>query len=284
MSELERLVFGREKVKEEVFGIYKQIMMAQTTDEEIMNVCQDGGVVTTLLIHALEEGIIDGAVLSGKDKRNPLNAIPKLATTKDEILECAGTRYTYSPNMLAFKEGVRKKLKNLAFVGTPCQIHAVRKIQLYSLRKYSKILSFTIGLFCSECFTYNGLVENLIKLTLQIDPSEVKSLNIKGKLLVTTKSGEIRKISLKEIKKYARNCVTNCSDFSSELADLSVGGLGLKNWTLTIVRSEKGEELINKANSEKLFKTQYVNNESKTLDLLIKMSRNKKLKAMNPNI
>jgi coenzyme F420 hydrogenase subunit beta len=276
ISKLEQLVFGRERRSDEDFGIFHHIVIAQTTDLKIKNICQDGGVITTLLVHALNEGLIDGAVLSGVDENEPLKAVPKFAATVDEIMDCAGTRYTYSPSMLALKEGVVQKRKSLAFVGTPDQIQALRMIQALPLKKYSESVAFTIGVFCSECFTYEGLIKQMVQKELGIDAAEVAKINIKGKLLVTTKSGKVRENPLKEVKNHVRNCIVQCSDFSSELADISVGGLGLEEWSLTILRTEKGLKLFQEAEEKGLIRTKVVEKEGQIMNLLIKLSKKKR--------
>jgi len=276
IPELEKFVFGRERRDEEDFGVFRRVVVAQTTDPKIKKVCQDGGVITTLLVYALNEGFIDGAVLSGVDEIVPLKAVPRLATTAKEIVDCAGTRYTYSPNMMALREGILQKKKKLAFVGTPDHVQAIRRIQSLPLKKYSEAVAFTIGVFCSECFTYEGLVKQLIQSNLGIEPLEVAKINIKGKLLVTTKSGRVEEIRLKEAKKQVRNCVVRCSDFSAELADISVGGLGLDGWSFTILRTEKGEELFQKAELKGVIRTRPIEGMEKALDLLVKLSINKR--------
>jgi len=276
---LERFIFNRERNSDEEFGIYKRMIIARTRDERIRKVCQDGGVVTSLLLYALKEGIIDGAIVSVVDKEKPLMATPKLAESANEIIESAGTRYTYSPNILALKDGVARGKKSLAFVGAPCHIQAVRRIQAFPLKKYAKRLSFTIGVFCSECFSYDSLVNNLIKEELGINPTEVKKMNIKGKLIVTTFQGSVKTVSLKEAKRYASNCVSACPDFSAELADISVGGLGLNGWTFTVLRTERGESLFEEAKTKGFLETKPVKRDSKALNLLIRLSRKKRREA-----
>lgn len=284
VPELERFVFGSERRNNEEFGIFRHAVIAQTTDQKIKKVCQDGGVVTTLMVYALNEGLIDGAVLSDVSEIEPLKAIPKLATSTNEIIGCAGTRYTYSPSMLALKEGILQKKKNLAFVGTPDQIQAFRRIQALPLKKYSGIVTYTVGVFCSECFTYEGLIKRLMQKELGIDTAEVTKINIKGKLLVTTKSGKVEEIRLKEAKQHVRNCITQCSDFSAELADISVGGLGLEGWSFTILRTEIGLNLFKEAEAKGLILTRRVEEEPQVLDLLIKLSKRKRENAANINL
>jgi coenzyme F420 hydrogenase subunit beta len=88
LSELESFVFGSEKIREQ-FGIHRRIYITKATDSRVLKVCQDGGAVTALLIHALENNGIDGAVVSGVSVQKPFYPVPKLASTSEEILSCA---------------------------------------------------------------------------------------------------------------------------------------------------------------------------------------------------
>jgi len=273
---VERSVFGRERKPEEDFGIYRRMVIAQARDERILQVCQDGGAVTALLMFALENGMLDGAIVSGTSEDRPFYPAPKLATTPQMVLECAGTRYSYSPNLLAFQEGVEQKKRSLAFVGTPCQIQALRKIEMFPLKKYANPLQFTIGLMCTESFTYEGLMEKHIQGELGINLHDIKKINIKAKVLVTTKSGETKIIPLPEAKKYARKGCALCTDFSSELADISAGGLGLDRWTFIVIRTEKGKEIFERAERKGLFRTKPVEEERRAFGLLINLSNRKR--------
>ena len=272
---LEESVFGRQKNPEEEFGIYRRIVIAQASDEKVLRICQDGGVVTALLTYALEKEIVDGAAVSGVSQDKPLYPVPRLVTSPEEALECAGTRYTYSPNLLALQDGINQNKKRLAFVGTPCQIHALRKIEDLLL-EYVNPLQLAIGLLCTESFTYEGLMEKHIQGELGVNLSDIEKINIKAKILVTTKSGEVKVIPLKEAKQYTRKSCTLCTDFSAELADISVGGLGLNGWTFTILRTEKGEELFDKAVRKGFIKTRPVEEEKRAFDLLLRLSKRKR--------
>jgi len=276
---LEKLVFDRERKPEEEFGVYRRLVIAQASDNNVLQGCQDGGVVSALLTFALNNGIIDAAVVSAKSMEKPLLPIPKLASTPQEVLECAGTRYTYSPNLLALQEAVKQKKKSLVFVGTPCQIQAVRRIEAFPLRKYSSMLKLTIGLMCTESFTYEGLIQRHIQGTLGVSLNEIKKINIKGKVLVTTNSGEVKAIPLAEAKQYTRKGCVPCSDFSAELADISTGGLGLSGWTFTVIRTQRGEEIFGSAQKAGVLRTRPVEEEQEALDLLVKLSKRKRKAA-----
>jgi len=278
-SKAEEFVFGRQRIESEEFGINRRLILAQANDDKILKKCQDGGAVTALLTHALQKGTIEGAALSGLTPDKPLYPIPKLATTPEEILENAGTRYAYSPNLLAFQEGVKQKKKSLAFVGTPCQIHAIRKVQMFPLKKYSTPLQFTIGLMCTESFTYNGLFKKHLKEKIGVDLSDVEKMNIKGKILVYLKSGKVESIPLSEAKQYTREGCRVCTDFSAELADISAGGLGLSGWTFIILRTEKGEKIFDDAAKTGILKTKPVGDEPFAFSLLTKLSKKKRMNS-----
>lgn len=279
--DVERSVFGRERTQDEHFGIHRRMVVAQARDKTIRRVSQDGGLVTALIMFALENGLIDGAIVSGVDADRPFYPVPRLATTPQKVLECAGTRYSYSPNFLAFQEGIKQKLRSLAFVGTPCQIQALRRIEMFPLKKYANSLKLTIGLMCTECFTYKGLIEKYLQNELGINPRDIIKINIKGRVLVTTKSGEIETIPLKKAKEYTNPSCTLCSDFSAELADISAGGLGLSGWTFTILRTQRGEELFERAVEKEQISTRPIEEEKRALELMIRLSQRKREAALN---
>ena len=89
--------FGQE------FGNYQNVVCARATDSKIQEVAQDGGIVTALFSYALDEGIIEGAVVAGPSDE-PWTPQPVVATSTDELIAAAGTKYTHSPNVWALKK------------------------------------------------------------------------------------------------------------------------------------------------------------------------------------
>jgi len=278
-GDLEKLAFGREHQLNEEFGVFRRSVIAQAADNAILRACQDGGVVSALLTYAFDTGVIDSAIVSGMSREKPWFAAPRLISSSKEIPQCAGTRYTYSPSLLALQEAVKQGRKSLAFVGTPCQIQSLRKIQAFPLKKYSGIVKFTIGLMCTECFAYEGLMKKHIEEMLGANLNDVKKINIKGRVLVYTKSGQIKTFPLQEAKLYTRKGCLPCTDFPAELADISAGGLGLDGWTFTILRSKRGEEIFNGAERAGAIRTRPITEERFASDLLVKLSKRKKTKA-----
>jgi len=244
----ERLFPGTNR--EESLGCYEKCVLAQSTDNEILSIAQNGGLVTTLLIHALENGLIDGAIVTTADK--DWMPRPILARTPEEIKKAAGSKYVMSPNMWAYRKVLDDPtVKRVAVVGLPCQVRAARKLQMEPmLPAENGKIELIIGLFCHRNFSYEGLLLETVKKMLNIDPSEIRKLDIwKGKFTVFTQESKQVGIQVKELSKYSWPSCSSCTDFTGRLADISVGNAGVTeiNWSMAIVRSKKAMELLDDA-------------------------------------
>ncbi|MDX1621121.1 MAG: Coenzyme F420 hydrogenase/dehydrogenase, beta subunit C-terminal domain [Nitriliruptorales bacterium] len=241
-SDLDQELFGRQRQIDEVYGIARSLLLCRATDQAVHEQGQDGGLVSTLLIWGLENEKIDGALTSQiVDKRGPFDSEPFLARTKEDVLATAGSRYTYSANPIAMAEADELKLSQIALVGMSCQASINGTLPAYGVNKYKRKIALTIGLLCSKTFTYEG--QEKVLAEHGIDIADVTKINVKGRYMVWTRDGDYHEIPLKELHPYTRPGCKLCPDFAAEHADISTGGIGKDdNWTLTIVRTERGEE------------------------------------------
>jgi coenzyme F420 hydrogenase subunit beta len=266
--------------EQRTFGTYLRLVLAQSTNQMIRNVAQNGGVVTGLLTYALENRVIDGAIVSAISREKPFYPVPMLATDSQVILESAGTRYTYSPNTQVLREITRQNKRAIAFVGTPCQITAVRKMQKEEADR-ARPIKLLIGLMCSEAFVYEDLMIKHVQDKVGINLGDVRKTQITGKMMITTDTGRTA-ISLNSIRMCVRKACRRCSDFSSELADISVGGLGLGDWTFVVIRTAIGMKIFTEAERAEALVTRPVREDEPSLRLLAKLSENKRNRAGNP--
>ena len=63
-DEADQFLFDKTRTPEEPSGIYKDIILTRASDDFIHEVGQDGGLVSAILIWALENGYIDAALTS----------------------------------------------------------------------------------------------------------------------------------------------------------------------------------------------------------------------------
>src|SRR5437867_283088 len=122
----------------------------------------------------------------------------------------------------------------------------VTAILCHGLREglFDGIVSFTIGLLCTEVFTYEGLMVRKIQDEMGIPLTEVKKFNVKGKVMIYKTNGELVEMNLHRAQEYARPECHHCGDFTAELADISCGGVAAMDWTITILRTSQGEALF----------------------------------------
>ena len=140
------------------FGTYKKAISARATDKAILKKSQDGGIVSASYIYGLENGLLDGVIVANTEKG--FKAAPKIATTPEEVLKAAGTKYTISPNVSVLKDAVREyALEKVGIVGTPCQVQAIRKLMKYPMgfRHTDSKIALVMGIFCMENFPYEGM-------------------------------------------------------------------------------------------------------------------------------
>jgi len=57
-------LFGRVREVKEVSGIYDEVLLTRAADDNVHDLGQDGGLVSAILIWLLDEGYIDGALVS----------------------------------------------------------------------------------------------------------------------------------------------------------------------------------------------------------------------------
>jgi len=239
-------------------GNWKKITTSQATSEEIRKKATDGGVVTAILTYLLDNNLIKGALVS---KRNgPFNRIPFFASTKEELIEAAGSHYdlskqvvglehydTFIPTITKLKKLYGSDMMNIAVVGTPCQIHSIRKMQELSILP-AHIIKYTLGLFCNFNFSFDNNAREKLEEKLNFSFKDVAKMNIKDNLILQLKDQKIINIDFLDLNDIARSACFACRDFSNVYADISFGGIGSPDgYTTSLIRTEKGEEIYNNA-------------------------------------
>lgn len=284
------------------FGVYRRVVAARCTDPEVLARCEDGGVVTGLLAWARRTDVIDGAIVSTIDASSPCAPVPRAVTTVDEIVSSASSWYTYCANNLALAEAEKLDLKRVAFVGVPCQVTPVRKMQVTDpaflnngrkkdkhierqtkfLKGFGERVALNIGLLCSEVFTFDGLMRGVIEGDMGIPLTEIRKFNVKGKVLIYKRDGDLIEMNLKQAQEYARPECHHCGDFSAELADISCGGVGAMEWTIVVLRTPRGEEIFDRAAADGVFEVRPMDEFETSMKVLLRLTRKQRQRVPVP--
>jgi coenzyme F420 hydrogenase subunit beta len=245
-------LFGRTREPDEMSGIWRQLLLTRAADSEEHSKGQDGGFVSAMLIWLLKNDYIDGALVSGVEEDDKWKAKPAVVTNREEVLATAGSRYTYCANPLALPEAKEKGLSRLALVGMGCQTSSPPVMWDRKAGKVSKPFLFNIGLLCSKTFD-DAIFPELFEAKYGLKKEDMVKMNIKGAFQIWMKDGSFHEIDLKECHGWTRTGCKNCPDFAAEHSDIATGGIGKDNdWTLTIVRTALGEEVINRMIADKV--------------------------------
>ncbi|WP_424359913.1 Coenzyme F420 hydrogenase/dehydrogenase, beta subunit C-terminal domain [Methanocella sp. MCL-LM] len=225
----------------EIIGPYLDIKSARAGVE--VERAQNGGVVTALLTAALEEGLVDCALVMGSD-RWIQKAHPMIAYYPEDLSKAAGSKYDSNGVLEALKTVASDdSIRSVAVVGTPCAIQSIGLLRAstneYAM-KLAKKVRFAIGLFCFEVFD-DAMVEEVSK-RLGVPTWRITKMNAgEGKMTVTLRGGEVKQLPLSSLGDYVRKGCKVCPDFTSKSADISVGSVGSKPGLSTvIVRSAVG--------------------------------------------
>jgi coenzyme F420 hydrogenase subunit beta len=265
-------------VADPYLGKYMTCVSARSTDKEILQKAQDGGIATTLMVYALEQGIIDGTIVAGMGDR-PWEPKPLVATSREDILKAQGTKYSISPQISWLKEATRSfGLDKVGITGVCCQMQAVRKAQLYpiNMRDIPDKVAFTVGLFCMENFPYNSM-QAIVEDHAGQNLSSVKKMEItKGKYWVYTERGNVATVPLKETHKYEQPGCHVCLDYVSNLADISTGSVGSPDgWSTVFIRTRVGNDIWSRAVAAGLFETKPIEEVKPGLELVTKLAKEK---------
>jgi coenzyme F420 hydrogenase subunit beta len=227
----------------ELMGAYINSYTATTTKDEIKNVRQDGGIVTSILEYLLSHNIVD-AIIAVQHSKDLWRPEPVIVETVKDLYKTGGTKYANSPSLTIIEKA--KNYERIAVVGVPCMMKAIAKGNLFpSGLPFFKNIKYTIGLFCMEAFSYDNIIQ-LTKDKFSQDINNLTKMNIdSGKFIINLKNGEEMAVELKEVQYYARDNCHFCEDLSSDYADISVGSIGSKaGYSSVITRTSIGDELF----------------------------------------
>lgn len=247
---LELIIFGRNRSPRENYtGIYQNAYSAKATPQDIYTSAQDGGVVTALLAQFLKDGG-EAVIVAGLEKERIWIPTPVIAKTKDEIIQAAGTKYTVSPTLIGVKKAVKEEnLRNIAVVGTTCQMRALSLITKGPLKnmRIANAIDLKIGLFCMETFNYMSFMDYLNNNN--VIPSNVTKFEIKnGRFYAWNGEERLHRARLSKVKNLIRSCCTHCIDFTSEYTDISVGNVGSPSgFSTVLIRTNRGKKAFEAA-------------------------------------
>ncbi len=263
-------IFGVQGDITSTHGEFTEAHISYANDPDIRERSTSGGTVTAILLHLLETGKIDGAVLIASDSEQIWKGKPMVARTRAEILAAMKSKYAISPTNSVLSE-VRTLPGRYALVGLPCQIHGFTKAAKLDSKLRERVV-LTIGLYCHAAIEHDAL--RIIWDSLGDETKDAtRYISRVGKHPGTPhlekKDGSLypvyfpnkqgfRPSSMEIINIVYRlytpaRCLT-CFDASAEFADIAIGDPWMappnervdfyKGWSFGLVRTQRGKEVF----------------------------------------
>ncbi len=238
-------------------GVYRNIYIGHSKNEQIRKNAASGGIISGILAWLLKNKKIDGAVLLRMSENQPWMNEPFIATTKEEILSAAQSKYTISSVNEILPE-IEKFDGKLAYVGLPGQVQSIRKLQEINYPSVKNI-KYILGPFYGNTLHFSS-VKSFLKSYGEKDYTQINKLYFRygewpGNMRVELKSNRII-----ELPKFHANYLIPfhilknsllCTDLSNEYTDISGGDAWApvyeergKGFSMVISRSEKGQEIL----------------------------------------
>jgi coenzyme F420 hydrogenase subunit beta len=239
-------------------GSYQLIAIGHCNDELIRQKSASGGILSSVLIFLLEKGEIEGAVVLRMSHDRPWLTEPFIATSREEILEAAQSKYLIS-SVNEILPAISEFKGQLAYVGLPGQVQSIRKLQHINHPSVRNI-KYLFGPFYGNTLHFSSIksflrshgernYKNIVKLWFRYGEWP-------GKMRIELNSG--RTI---ELPKFHANylipfhIVQNsllCTDLTNEFTDLSGGDAWApvyeergKGFSMIIARSAVGKKILN---------------------------------------
>jgi coenzyme F420 hydrogenase subunit beta len=240
-------------------GPYEDLFIGHSTDPEVRRNAGSGGILSAVLIYLLDQKMINGAIVTGMSAEKPWLTKAFIATTREEILAAAQSKYIItSVNEILTESQHFPGI--LAYVGLPGQVQSIRKLQRSGDASVANI-RYIFGPFYGNTLYFSS-VRSFLRSYGEKDFRQIRRLWFRygewpGNMRVEMNNGKIY-----ELKKFHANYLIPfhilknsllCTDLANEFTDLSVGDAWSpryeergEGYSIIIPRSKTGREIIDK--------------------------------------
>ncbi len=151
--------------------------LIHSSDAHIRHEAASGGFITSLLIYLLENGTINGSIVARCEGKNPLIAESFIARDKRSIISACGSKYAPVSNLIVLRD-ILKGSGRYAFVGTPCMLEGLVRLERYFPELRQKIV-LKVGIVCAGMASRLS-TKNYIEQDGKVAISDVRKICYRG--------------------------------------------------------------------------------------------------------
>lgn len=261
-----RSLYNGNKISVEL-GFYDKLFAGHSYNQKILANASSGGVMPEILIYLLNNKIVDKvAVTKFVYTKNGPQATTFLTNNIDEIFNSQGSKYCPVDVSEAINK-IKKEDGKIAYLGTPCQIAGIRKIQNIDPHFKEKII-LTISNFCGGYKSFNHIKK--ISKRHSIDYKNISFLRFRGGgqpggMLIDDKKGNRFEALYPKYGGFTGHAKLLrchlCVDATGELADIACGDAWIEEyindtfpWSVILTRSAAATNIIQNMGINKIIK------------------------------
>lgn len=235
--------------------------VSHSLDQNLRYNSASGGLASQILIYALAQGLIDGALVTRMNSTHPLESEAFIARSADEIIAASKSKYCPVAANYALKD-IMHETGRFAVVGLPCHLHGIRKAEQMFPELRKKIV-LHLGLMCSHMVSFTGTEFVIEKLRVKKD--QVQAITYRGSGWPGTMNVKTAQVSTSiplvgnwrsywpvfSSFLYTPLRCTMCPDQLAELADISLGDAWLPEFrgdkvgkSILVTRTEYADILL----------------------------------------
>lgn len=129
--------------------------VGRSTDQKVYAASQSGGVVSQLLIDALEASDVDACAVVGMERRHPPRPTAYMARTRRGVLDARASKYCPVPLLQVLREAAERS-ERIALVGLSCHMHGLQMLVQGGFAAGATV-KLKVGLICDRTLTLAAL-------------------------------------------------------------------------------------------------------------------------------
>lgn len=257
--------YNSEAPYNQLWGPLLSCELGYATEECIRHQGSSGGVLTALLVYLLESKAVDAVIQVGVSENNPIRNATYIHTRKEEVINCAGSRYSPSSPLSVVRELIGDG-KIYALVGKPCDIAAMRAL-VSEFPQYRTQFPYLLTFMCAGVPSEAG-TQAILK-QFGVDEQELISFRYRGDgwpglTKAVIRGGQTHTMTYNEswgtiLNRHLQPRCKLCADGIGEAADIVCGDAwhtsenGYPSFeeqdgrSLTLARTKKGRNLLDAA-------------------------------------
>ncbi len=183
-----------------VWGSFEEIYLSFAVDPQIRHLGSTGGLLTALSLYLLETGLVDFILHARQHRLHASFGEATISRSREQVIDAAGSRYGPTATLINIDETIEDTLKaneRFVFIGTPCDVTALRNYALESPTVDETCLAM-MTMVCGgfmDTVSLSAFLSDLGIKATDVATIRYRGLGCPGDTVIRMKDGEERRFT-----------------------------------------------------------------------------------------